>query len=447
MDRLWDRTLNVLKDSVDSKSFNTWLKPLAQIQANTIYLQLAAPNKTVRKWFMDKYLAQANAVLREVAGREMTIEVVLRNEQMSFDALLPQKPTAAETNRTAPGNGNGNNNPSSETYTFERFVVGPSNEFAYAACKNVAKNPGRGMNPLFIYGGTGLGKTHLLNAVASQMLKRDPERRLIVVSAERFMNELISAIQGKRTSAFHKKYRNLDALLIDDIQPIAGKHATQEEFFHTFNALYENDAQIVLASDKYPKDIPMLEERLRSRFGMGMIADIQAPELETRMAIVKKKAAQDNMTLPEEVTFYVAANITDNIRELEGALRRVAAFGELQGGKLTLEIAKRALRNVIGDTDKPITIDQVQRTVCEYYRVKHNDLVGERRHKIIARPRQVAMYLSRKLTGSSLPDIAAKFGGRDHTTVLHAVRKVDELREKDPQLTTILETLEKSLRK
>lgn len=446
MDRLWNRTLSVLKNSVDSKSFNTWLKPLEQIQANKIYLRLAAPNKTVRKWFMEKYLVKAGDVLREVTGRDMIIEVVLRNEQMVFDKMLPPKKTiAAEVNRPTP-TGKNNNRPS-KAYTFERFVVGSSNEFAYAACKNVAKNPGRGMNPLFIYGDTGLGKTHLLNAVALQLLKRDPDMRLIIVSAERFMNELISAIQGKRTSAFHKKYRNLDALLIDDIQTIAGKHATQEEFFHTFNTLYENDAQIVLASDKYPKDIPMLEERLRSRFGMGMIADVQTPELETRMAIVKKKAAQENISLPDEVTFYIAANITENIRELEGALRRVAAFGELQGGRLSLDIAKRALRNVIGDADKPITIDQVQRTVCEYYRVKHNDLVGERRHKIIARPRQVAMYLSRKLTGSSLPDIAAKFGGRDHTTVLHAVRKMDKLSKNDPQLTTIIETLEKSLRK
>ncbi len=442
MDRLWDRVLDVLKGSLDVKNFSAWIAPLRQVQATKSHLRLAAPNKTVRKWFIDHYLARATETLRLIAGREMTIEIELAHAQMTFDkSVITPAPVREEPPRPP-----ANSPLPNENYTFENFVVGQSNEFAYAACKNVAKNPGGGMNPLFIFGGTGLGKTHLLNALAVQLLKRRPDQRLVIIPAERFMNELISAIQSKRTAAFHKKYRNLDALLIDDIQTIAGKHATQEEFFHTFNTLYENDAQIVLASDKYPKDIEGLEERLRSRFGMGMIADIQPPELETRIAIVRKKAAAENVSLPEDVVFYIAAHIKNNVRELEGALRRVAAFGELHEGRVNLDLARRVLRQVVGDPDKAISIEQIQRSVCEFYHVRHNDLIGARKHKSIARPRQVAMYLARRLTGASLPDIGEKFGNRDHTTVLHAVRKMDALSKEDPQLTMALETLEKTLK-
>ncbi len=442
MDRLWDRTLDVLKASVDAKNFAAWIAPLRQLQATKSHLHLVAPNKTIRKWFVDHYFGQATEALRQVAGRDMTIEIDLSDAQMAFDrSVIAPAPAREEPARPSPAAHLPNGD-----YTFENFVVGQSNEFAYAACKNVAKNPGGGMNPLFIYGGTGLGKTHLLNAVAVQLLKRQNDLRLVIVSAERFMNELISAIQSKRTAAFHKKYRNLDALLIDDIQTIAGKHATQEEFFHTFNTLYESDAQIVLASDKYPKDIEGLEERLRSRFGMGMIADIQPPELETRIAIVRKKAAAENANLPEDVVFYIAAHVKHNVRELEGALRRVAAFGELHQGHISLDLAKRALRHMVGDPDQPVSIEQIQRSVCDFYHVRHNDLIGTRKHKSIARPRQVAMFLARRLTSASLPDIAEKFGNRDHTTVLHAVRKMDALSKEDPQLSLALETLEKTLK-
>jgi len=444
MDHLWNRTLGILKDEVDENGFKNWVKPLTQTAADKHTLRLIAPNRTVHRRFREKYQAAATAALRKISGRTMNIEIEVGDRtQLTFDQTVIGLPGGGS--KSTARKRNGRHLPNDE-YTFDNFVVGDSNNFAFAACKNVANNPGRGMNPLFIYGGTGLGKTHLLNAIGLTLLKRDPNTRLMLVSAERFMNELISAIQGRRTAAFQKKYRNLDALLIDDIQIIGGKHATQEEFFHTFNTLYEGDAQIVLASDKYPKEIPRLEERLCSRFGMGMIADIQPPELETRIAIVKKKAVLEGVNLPDDVAFFIASHIPDNVRELEGALRRVAAFSELQGGKILLETAKRALRNVIGDPDKPITIEQVQRSVCEYYQVKHSDLIGIRKYKAIARPRQVAMYLARKLTDSSLPDIAAKFGNRDHTTVLHAVRKVEKLNGEDRQLSTILETLEKTLR-
>lgn len=440
MEKLWNRTLEVLKDKVEQKSFHAWIKPLEQAQANQNFLRLIAPNKTIRKWFTNHYLKQATETLRELSGRDMTIEVDIADSQMTFDKKVIQAP-APTTKIQKAKKTNSNNN-----YTFDNFVVGPSNEFAFAACRNVAKKPGHGMNPLFIYGGTGLGKTHLLNALAGQLVTHHEDYKLALVSAERFMNELIGAIQTRRTAAFHRKYRNLDALMIDDIQTIAGKNATQEEFFHTFNTLYENDAQIVLASDKCPKDILGLEERLCSRFGMGMLADIQTPELETRIAIVKKKAASEKLNVPEDVIFYIAAHIKENIRELEGALRRVAAFSKLHEGRISLNLAKRALRNVIGDPDRPISIENIQKAVCDFYRVKHQDLVGNRRHKAIARPRQVAMFLARKMTAASLPDIAEKFGNRDHTTVLHAVRKMTSLSMEDAQLTTILETLEKTLR-
>jgi len=444
MQAYWSKTLALLQKEVDAKNFIAWIEPLAQLQVSNCTLRLTAPNKMVRTWFIDNYLAAAKRALAEVAGRAMNIEIELKHQQMSFDkAIMPKDKKAKESLKPQPKT---NGYLPNEDYTFENFVVGPSNEFAYAACKNVAKNPGGGMNPLFIYGGTGLGKTHLLNAIGLRLMKRGDTFRILIVSAERFMNELISAIQGKRTAAFHKKYRNLDALLIDDIQTIAGKNATQEEFFHTFNALFENGAQIVLASDKYPKEIPLLEERLRSRFGMGMIADIQPPELETRMAIVKKKAAADKITLDDEVAFFLASHITDNVRELEGALRRVAAFGELHGNRIQLPIAKRALRSIVGDLDKPLPIERVQQTVCEYYNIKQADLIGGRKHKTIAQPRQVAMYLSRKLTGSSFPDIAKKFGKRDHTTVMYAVKKMETLAKENPEVLSMLETLEKTLR-
>jgi chromosomal replication initiator protein len=444
MDTLWFRTLEALKNKVDDKNFSAWIKPLEMTQTTKSHVRLAAPNRVTRKWFIDNYLKMATEVLRAIAGREMLIEVELAKSQMAFDHAVippaePPKSAAGDAKKTA-------THLPSDVYAFDNFVVGPSNEFAYAACKNVAKQPGQGMNPLFIYGGTGLGKTHLLNAVGVQLLRKDAQMRVVLVSAERFMNDLIGAIQSKRTGTFHKRYRNLDALLIDDIQTIAGKNATQEEFFHTFNALYENGAQIVLASDKYPRDIPMLEERLRSRFGMGMIADIQPPELETRMAIVKSKAALEKIVVDDEVAFFIASHITANIRELEGALRRAAAFSEMQGGKLTIDVAKRALRHLIGDPDRPVAIEQIQRTICDYYNVKHAELIGVRKHKEIAQPRQVAMYLARKMTNSSFPDIAKKFGNRDHTTVMHAVRKVETQSKKDPGMLSMLEALEKTLR-
>ena len=442
MNTLWLRTLDRLKQRVDVKAFAAWLEPLEQVQANKSYLRLAAPNKVVRNWFSKNYQKLATESLYEVTGRDMIIEVELTNSQMAFSGnVIPQTRPKVEQKPVR-----GKSNQPVDRYSFENFVVGPSNEFAYAACLNVAKNPGTGVNPLFIYGGTGLGKTHLLNAVAVRLLKKTPDMRLLIVSAEYFMNDLIGAIQGKRTAAFHRKYRQLDALLIDDIQTIAGKNATQEEFFHTFNALHENGAQIVLASDQYPRDIQLLEERLRGRFGMGMIADIQVPELETRTAIVKKKAAAEHITLDEDVAFFLASRVTTNVRELEGALRRVAAYGELHGGKVSLDVAKRALRHILGDPDRPIAVAEVQKTVCEFFRIKHTELVGARRHKTVAEPRQVAMYLSRKLTGNSFPEIGRQFGNRDHTTVMHAVRKIETLAAKDPKTLSMLETLEKTLR-
>src|SRR5262245_46613304 len=339
----------------------------------------------------------------------------------------------------------GRNEGLSPRYTFDTFVVGSANQFAQAACQAVAELPSRAYNPLFIYGGVGLGKTHLLHAVGHQSLKLFPGMRVVYLSSERFTNELINAIRYDRTAEFRGRYRTIDLLLIDDIQFISGKERTQEEFFHTFNDLYESRKQIIVSSDCSPKDIPEIEERLRSRFEWGLIADIQAPDFETRVAILKKKAALERVLLPDDVAYLIAGRVKSNIRELEGSLTRMIAFCALTGREMTVDLAQEVLLDLWGEDEKIITIEQIQRRACDFFGLKISDLKAKTRTKAIAFPRQVAMYLARQMTHSSLSEIGRAFGGKDHTTVLHAVDKIQTLLQEDPKLRKTIDSLIQSI--
>lgn len=331
-------------------------------------------------------------------------------------------------------------------YTFDSFVIGNSNRFAHAASLAVAESPAKAYNPLFIYGGVGLGKTHLMHAIGHYILQNTPNAKVVYVSSEKFTNELINSIKDDKNEEFRNKYRNVDVLLIDDIQFIAGKERTQEEFFHTFNALYEADKQIILSSDRPPKEIPTLEDRLRSRFEWGLIADIQAPDFETRIAILKKKADVENLDIPNEVMVYIATKIKSNIRELEGALIRIVAYSSLTNREISVDLAAEALKDIISsEQNKQITIELIQDIVCNYFNLKIQELKSSRRTRNIAFPRQIAMYLSRKLTDMSLPKIGEEFGGRDHTTVIHAYEKISNILKKDESLRNVIDDLNKKI--
>jgi chromosomal replication initiator protein len=330
-------------------------------------------------------------------------------------------------------------------YTFENFVIGASNQFAHAASMAVANQPGEHYNPLFIYGGVGLGKTHLVNAIGHRANARRPTMKVVYLSSESFMNELIGSLRRDKMDEFKTKFRNVDLLILDDVQFIAGKERTQEEFFHTFNSLYESHKQIVITSDKFPKEIPGLEDRLRNRFEWGLIADIQPPDMETRVAILQKKAETEMVQLPHEVAIFLAANIDSNVRELEGSLTRLGAFASLTKSVITVELAKEVLRNTLKGAQREITVEGIQKTICDYYNIKIGDLKAKRRTKNIAFPRQVAMYLCRKYTETSFPAIGDKFGGRDHSTVIHASKTIEKKIKEDPYMQTTIEKLERNL--
>jgi chromosomal replication initiator protein len=323
-------------------------------------------------------------------------------------------------------------------YTFDTFIVGPSNQFAHAACRAVAEAPSRSYNPLFIYGGVGLGKTHLMHAVGQFVLQHDRNLKLTYISSERFMNEMINAVRYDRILDFRERYRSVDVLLVDDIQFVSGKEGTQTEFFHTFNALYDAQKQIVLSSDRPPHEIPALEERLRSRFEWGLIADIQSPDLETKVAILKRKAEAEAVPLPDSVAMYIAGRIKSNIRELEGSLIRLIAYASLTGREISLELTQEVLKNVIDQDDKAVTIDTIQKFVSDYYQLKVTELKSKNNSKSVALPRQIAMYLCKTLTHASLPEIGRSFGGKHHSTVIHSINKVEDLRKKDPDFNSLI---------
>ncbi len=441
---LWQMCLERLEGDLSAQQFNTWIRPLQAVEKNGT-LNLLAPNRFVMDWVNERLLNDIETTIKNLTDKPPLVTLEMGSIQ--------KKSTVAPTSKRPKFNQqitqrNATNNSTSAlqgNYTFENFVAGKSNQMACAASKQVAENPGEAYNPLFIYGGVGLGKTHLMHSVGNMMLTHKPQARVAYLHSERFVADMVKALQHNTINEFKRYYRTLDALLIDDIQFFAGKERSQEEFFHTFNALMEGQQQIIMTCDRYPKEIDGLEDRLKSRFGWGLTCSIEPPELEIRVAILMSKAAQANIELPDEVAFFIAKRIRSNIRELEGALKRVVANSRFTGKAITLELTKEALKDLLSLQDKLVTIENIQKMVADYYKMRVTDLISKRRTRAIARPRQVAMSLSKELTNHSLPEIGDAFGGRDHTTVLHACRKITELREADRRIgedyTNLLRTL------
>ena len=433
---LWNRCLRVLEGELPEQQFNTWVRPLQAVERDG-ELKLLAPNRYVIEWLGQNLLPRIKELtlaFAEGLAPEVALDVGTRAGAMQVPVAVLRddgSAAAAARRKLAPVVLGSRIN---AEFTFDSFVEGKSNQLAKAAAIQVAGNPGRAYNPLFIYGGVGLGKTHLMHAVANKLTERNSEARLAYVHSERFVGDMVRALQHNTINDFKAAYRSLDCLMIDDIQFFAGKDRSQEEFFHTFNALLESQQQVILTCDRYPKEVDGLEERLKSRFGWGLTVAIEPPELETCVAILMSKAAMTHVDLPEEVAFFIAKRIRSNVRELEGALRRVVATSNFTGRPITLEFAKEALRDLLALQEKLVTIENIQKTVAEYYKIRIADLLSKRRSRSIARPRQVAMALAKELTNHSLPEIGDAFGGRDHTTVLHACRRVKELRETERRI-------------
>ncbi|BCV64642.1 chromosomal replication initiator protein DnaA [Shewanella carassii] len=440
---LWQQCIGRLQDELSAQQFSMWIRPLqAEMDGDTLVLY--APNRFVLDWVRDKYLNIINQFFTEHLGNDAP---KLRFDIGSRPSTKPQvqAPTATKASVSAPKSAAGkgatfntaaepavnhsyrsNINP---TYQFDNFVEGKSNQLGKAAALQVAENPGGAYNPLFLYGGTGLGKTHLLHAVGNGIIKNNPNAKVVYMHSERFVQDMVKALQNNAIEDFKRYYRSVDALFIDDIQFFANKDRSQEEFFHTFNALLEGNHQIILTSDRYPKEIDGVEDRLKSRFGWGLTVAIEPPELETRVAILMRKAQESGINLPDEVAFFIAKRLRSNVRELEGALNRVIANANFTGRPITIDFVREALRDLLALQEKLVTIDNIQKTVAEYYKIKMADMLSKRRSRSVARPRQMAMALSKELTNQSLPEIGDAFGGRDHTTVLHACRKIAQLRE------------------
>jgi chromosomal replication initiator protein len=420
---LWDQCLDRLEGELSAQQFNTWIRPLQPEQKGN-QIRLFAPNQFVLDWINQNFLFRIQELITQLSGVEIPVRLEVGSQTPGISTSSSSTPKAATRRNTSL-------NPN---FTFDTFVEGKSNQLGRAASMQVAENPGKGYNPLLIYGGVGLGKTHLMHAVGNLILQHHPDANVVYLHSERFVAEMVKALQHNKINEFKRYYRSVDALLIDDIQFFAGKERSQEEFFHTFNALLEGEQQVIMTCDRYPKEVEGLEERLKSRFGWGLPVAIEPPELETRVAILMKKAQLSGVDLPNEVAFFIGKRIRSNIRELEGALRRVIANAQFTGRPITLDFAKEALRDLLAIQDKLITIENIQKTVAEYYKIRVADLLSKRRNRSITRPRQLAMALCKELTNHSLPEIGDAFGGRDHTTVLHACRKIDELRESDQRM-------------
>ena len=486
---LWQQCVELLREELPAQQFNTWIRPL-QVEAEGDELRVYAPNRFVLDWVNEKYLSRLLELLGEHGqGLAPALSLLIGSKRSSAPRAAPNAPLAAaasqaiaatQTTAAAPAPVqmsapapvhavHVNDEPSrasfdpmvgassqqapareqrtvqvegalkhtsylNRTFTFENFVEGKSNQLARAAAWQVADNPKHGYNPLFLYGGVGLGKTHLMHAVGNHLLKKNPNAKVVYLHSERFVADMVKALQLNAINEFKRFYRSVDALLIDDIQFFARKERSQEEFFHTFNALLEGGQQVILTSDRYPKEIEGLEERLKSRFGWGLTVAVEPPELETRVAILMKKADQAKVDLPHDAAFFIAQRIRSNVRELEGALKRVIAHSHFMGRDITIELIRESLKDLLALQDKLVSVDNIQRTVAEYYKIKISDLLSKRRSRSVARPRQVAMALSKELTNHSLPEIGDVFGGRAHTTVLHACRKINELKESDADI-------------
>jgi chromosomal replication initiator protein len=440
---LWQQCLVRLENELPEQQFNTWIRPLHAIESAE-NLQLLAPNQFVLDWVRKHHFKTISQTLHDLGpGADTQLKLEIGS---SKKALLPKSPVTSGqpgiVSKAAQAAHKSNLNP---TFTFDSFVSGKSNQLARAASMQVGENPGGAYNPLFIYGGVGLGKTHLMHAVGNMIVANKPDARVVYLHSERFVADMVKALQHNAINEFKNYYRTADALLIDDIQFFAKKERSQEEFFHTFNALLEGQQQVVLTCDRYPKEVEGLEDRLKSRFGWGLTAAIEPAELETRVAILMTKASQSDIELPSDVAFFIAQHIQSNIRELEGALRRVAASARFTGQVINIELAREALRDLLALQDKLVTISNIQKVVAEYYKIRVADLLSPRRSRSITRPRQLAMALAKQLTTHSLPEIGDAFGGRDHTTVLHATRKVVELRDSDTRINEDFNNLLRTL--
>ena len=435
--RVWEEILLLIENRVSKQGYDTWFGQSKLLSFDSNRMVVEVPSKFHRDWIKEHYGETLSDIIKEVT----------KKEEIEIDFFVPpqQKKTTHQAKEEKKEEREEKSRHLERKYTFSTFVIGPSNQFAHAAARAVADAPGRSYNPLFIYSGVGLGKTHLLNAIGHHIQSKAPKTKLAYLSSEQFTNELINSMSHQRMEEFRQKYRHMDMLLIDDIQFIAGKERTQEEFFHTFNTLYEAQKQIVLTSDRQPKEIPDIEERLRSRFESGLISDIQAPDLETRIAILKKKAEFWAIRLPDDVAEFLATIMKNNIRELEGGLVKLGAVSSLTNTEITQEMAKNELKYLIDSRDRIITSDLVQKVVAESFGVKISDLKSKRRTKTVVLPRQVAMYLCRTLVGSSLPETGQFFGGRDHSTVIHSCRVIEEKKEKDPELRAKIDMLIKQL--
>ncbi len=433
---LWEQILARVETKVNRHSFYTWFKPTTFVAADHRSVTVRVPNPLFKDWLTKHYSGVLAEAMLEVQKPNLDVNFVAEGSADGTFLTAPDEVAGPDSeNAVSEPPGPAGLNP---RYTFDTFIVGSSNQFAHAASRAVAEAPSRSYNPLFIYGGVGLGKTHLMHAIGQYVLRHDRNLKLTYISSERFMNEMINAVRYDRVIDFRERYRSVDVLLVDDIQFLAGKEGTQTEFFHTFNALYDSQKQIVLSSDCPPHEIPALEERLRSRFEWGLIADIQSPDLETKIAILKKKAETEAVPLPDNVSIYIASKIKSNIRELEGSLIRLIAYASLTGQELSLTLAQEVLKNIIDHDEKAVTIEIIQKHVADYYNLKLVDLKSRNNSKSVAKPRQIAMYLCKSLTNASLPEIGRSFGGKHHSTVIHSIRKVNELRKKDGDFNTLI---------
>jgi len=460
---VWDSILARVETKINRHSFYTWFKPSSFLSEAGDLVRVRVPNPVFRDWLTKHYAGLINEALAELDRPMVQIEFVAETAAAGHTSATPEAAPVIPAEGTEEAGEAaapdwvpaGDGAPPADTtpgvglnlrYSFDTFVVGPSNQFAEAASRAVAEAPARSYNPLYIYGGVGLGKTHLMHAIGHWVLRNNPHFKLTYISTERFMNEMINAVKTDRVIDFRERYRSVDVLLVDDIQFLAGKEGTQNEFFHTFNALYDAQKQIVLSSDCPPNEIPSLEERLRSRFEWGLIADIQPPDLETKVAILKKKAEAESVPLPDNVAIYIAEKIKSNIRELEGSLIRLIAYASLTNREVTISLAQEVLKNVIGQDERAVTVDMIQKSVADYYQLKVVDMRARNNSKSVALPRQIAMYLCKTLTHASLPEIGRSFGGKHHSTVIHSIRKIETLRKKDRDFNSVINMLTDRLR-
>lgn len=457
MEFIWKQTIARLEQVIESPFFSTWIKSIRPVEITSSHITLEVPNRFVLEWLRENYFELLETTLSELTEKPTRVQLQIGTSSQDDQLSRLPSPVEARSEEASLSRNAEDHSPQTKSnserihvnlnpkYDFKEFVAGSSNQFAYAAAMAVANNPATTYNPLFIYGGVGLGKTHLISAIGNYISQNKPLMQVSYYTSEKFMNELINSLRYAKMDDFRKKFRTVDVLLIDDVQFIAGKERTQEEFFHTFNALYESQKQIVVTSDKFPKDIPGLEERLRSRFEWGLIADIQAPDVETKQAILNLKAEQIGIKLPADVIFFIANSITSNVRELEGLLNRIGAYAKLTATSVSLSMAKEILKDILVEKNREISVEQIQKVVASHFNIKLSEMKSSKRVKALVVPRQIAMYLARQMTSCSYPEIGEKFGGKDHSTIIHAIKKIDKALEDDFRLRTTLDNIKKSM--